>query len=377
MRGGTSKGIFLNRDSLPADKSEWPRIFLGIMGSPDPEYGRQLNGMGGGISSLSKICVVGKPTEEQLSRGIQAEYTFVQVGIRDHSIDLSGNCGNLSNVIGPFAVDERMCQPPIIDGRVTVRAFNTNTQKIIDTTFPAIKSDEGVVADLNEPEVATAGVSGKASKIVMEFIDPAGARTGKLLPTGAPLNSINLPSENGSSRVDVSLVDATNPTVFVGSLQLNGMFHVDGYVRHEEPSLTQVGQVLETIRQEGAKMMGLDPAAQSQPKIALLTPPAPGDLEKGVDIAIHALSMGVQHKAVPMTVALCLGVAAQTKGTLAWDILQQTRTRRLHNPDPGFVRIRHPTGIVDVGAEYAHDGMVTSAKVIGTGRKLMKGVVWW
>ncbi|KAF8622950.1 hypothetical protein AX15_006625 [Amanita polypyramis BW_CC] len=377
LRGGTSKGVFINRDFLPTDKSEWPRIFLSIMGSPDSEYGRQLDGMGGGISSLSKVCVVGKPTEEQQSQGIHAEYTFAQIGVRDDSVDLSGNCGNLSSVIGAFAVDEKICQPPIHAGRVTVRSFNTNTRKLIDTTFPASQTAEGVVADLSRPETAIAGVSGKASKIIMEFVNPGGARTGKLLPTGAPMNSITLPQRDQKTCIDASLIDAANPTVFVSYPQLNDIFLVDSYMRQEEPALTQVGEVLEKLRQQGAKMMGLDPTAPSQPKIALLSPPARHDLGKGVDIVIHTLSMGVLHKAVPMTVGLCLGVAANAKGTLAWNIVRQSRERRSQESDPGLIRIKHPTGIVDVGAEFNNDGMVKSAKVIRTGRKLMKGVVWW
>ena len=347
------------------------------MGSPDPEYGRQLNGMGGGISSLSKVCVVGKPTAEQMSQGIHVEYTFVQVGIRNSVIDVSGNCGNLSTVIGAYAVDEKICQPPIVDGRVTVRSFNTNTLKIIDTTFLATQTSEGVIADLDTPEVAVAGVSGKASRILMKFINPAGAGTGRLLPTGSPRDTLTIPSENGENQFVISLVDATNPTVFASYPQLNSVFPVDSYVRHEEPSLTQVGQVLETIRQQGATMMGLDPTIQSQPKIALLSHPTAADLEKGVELVVHTLSMGILHKAVPLTVALCLGVAANTEGTLPWTFRRLVQKPKSDDPNSGLVRMRHPTGIIDVGAEYTENGLVKSAYVGGTGRKLMKGVVWW
>jgi 2-methylaconitate cis-trans-isomerase PrpF len=112
LRGGTSKGIFLKRSDLPDDRAQWDRIFLGIMGSPDREHGRQLNGMGGGVSSLSKICVVGPPSEPR-GAPVDAEYTFVQVGIRDSSIDYSGNCGNLSSMIGVFALDEGICGHPV------------------------------------------------------------------------------------------------------------------------------------------------------------------------------------------------------------------------------------------------------------------------
>ena len=376
LRGGTSKGVYINRDFLPSDKSEWPRVFLGIMGSPDPEYGRQLNGMGCGISTGSKVCVVGKPTAEQISQGIHAEYTCVQVGIRDSAVDVSGNCGNISSVVGAFAVDERICQPPIVDGRVTVRCFNTNTQKIVDITFPATQTNEGIIANLDIPEEAIAGVSGKASRIVMKFHDPAGARTGRLLPTGSPRNTITLPNEN---NFDISLVDATNPTVFASCPQLNSVFPVDDYLRDklEEPLLTQVGEVLQTIRRQGATMMGLDPTTQSQPKIVLLSHPTADDIEKGVEIMVHTLAMGVLHRSVPLTVALCVGVAANIEGTLPWTFRRLVEKPKSHDPSSGLVRIGHPSGFVDVGVEYADDGLVKSVYVTRTGKKLMKGDVWW
>jgi len=120
--------------------------------------------------------------------------------------------------------------------------------------------------------------------------------------------------------------------------------------------------------------MSLDPSAPSQPKIAILSPPSPSDSD--VDIFVHALSMGVLHKAVPMTVGLCLGVAASVEGSLAWNIVRQSRAARRDSGN-NLVKIKHPSGVVDVGAELGSDGEVKSAKVVRTGRRLMKGVVWW
>lgn len=367
LRGGTSKGIFLNKAVLPADRSEWTPIFLGIMGSPDAEYGRQLNGMGGGVSSLSKIMVVASPTEEQKAKGIEAEYTFAQVGIRDSVIDYTGNCGNLTSMIGVYAVDEGICDPPKAKGgQATIRLFNTNTQKVIDTTFPV--SEKGIpVLDL--PQVTMAGVPGKASKIVLDFVDPAGARTGKLLPTGNPIDVISISS---GRQVKVSLADATNPAVFVNYAELNEFLSMDDYINgNANPATEEVGRVLENIRQEGAKAMGLDPTAQAQPKIAILRAPhTDDDKTQEVNIVIYALSMGVLHKAVPMTVGLCLGVASKVEGTIAWNIASGS-------PESAdLIRIRHPGGLVDVGAEFGSEGDVKSAKVIRTGRRLMKGLVW-
>ena len=381
LRGGTSKGIFLNKSVLPAERSDWEPIFLGIMGSPDPEYGRQLNGMGGGISSLSKICVVGSPSPDQKAEGIQVEYTFVQIGIRDSIIDYSGNCGNLSSMIGVYAIDEGICTPQS-DGstHATIRSFNTNTQKVIDTTFPI--SDDGTpVLDL--PQVTMAGVPGQASKITLDFVNPGGARTGKLLPSGnaTDLLDIPIPDANSASStspiypIKVSLVDVANPTVFVDYIELNQHFPMDDYVKNKSFAVEKVSPILELIRQQGAQRMGLDPSAQAQPKIAMLSVPHESvDISQGVNIVIHTLSMGILHKAVPMTVGLCVGVASKIKGTIAWNIVQSQM-----NPGSGIdlIRLRHPGGLVDVGAEFDDDGLVRSAKVVRTGRRLMKGVVWY
>ena len=103
------------------------------------------------------------------------DYTFVQVGIEDGALDLSGNCGNLSSMIGVFALDEGLCSPRKVEGEpslATVRSFNTNTSKLIDTTFPVTHDS---VPDLSRPEVETAGVPGKASRIVLQFVNPGGA----------------------------------------------------------------------------------------------------------------------------------------------------------------------------------------------------------
>lgn len=376
LRGGTSKGIFLNHDHLPPDRSQWDAIFLGIMGSPDAQYGRQLNGMGGGVSSLSKICVVGSPSEAQKAAGVDVEYTFAQVGIRDSIIDYSGNCGNLSSMIGVFAVDEDLCTPQISQQQGprmtgTVRTFNTNTNKRIDNTFFVIETESRrYVPVLDGERASIAGVPGRASPILLDFVAPGGARTGKLLPTGRPKETVNVSLSNSrEATVPVSLVDATNPTVFTSDQGLRSALGIP----HNAPiDYAQLGVVdaLEQIRQAGARLMGLDPLAQAQPKVAVLKPPPRGDAD--ADIVINAFSMGVLHRAVPMTVGLCLGVAACVPHTLAWESLGggQRDANEL-------LRIRHPSGVVEVGAELGRSGEVTSARVMRTGRRLMKGLVWW
>ena len=387
FRGGTSKGIFLNRAHLPPDQSQWDTIFLGIMGSPDAQFGRQLNGMGGGVSSLSKICVVGSPSEAQMAAGIDVEYTFAQVGIRDSVIDYSGNCGNLSSMVGVFAVDEDMCTPRITQGPKmtgTVRTFNTNTNKRIDNTFFVTEAGGSrYVPVLDGDRASIAGVPGRASPILLDFVAPSGARTGQLLPTGRPQETVTVSLSNSNGREEenavtlpVSLVDATNPTVFTSDRGLRAALGTPAGAPIEYAEL-RVVDALERVRQAGARLMGLDPLAQAQPKVAVLGPP-PAD-DDDVDIVVHAFSMGVLHRAVPMTVGLCLGVAACVPRTLAWEAVAGGGAGRRGEAggEPELLRIRHPSGVVEVGAELGRSGEVRSARVMRTGRRLMRGFVWW
>jgi 2-methylaconitate cis-trans-isomerase PrpF len=302
-------------------------------------------------------------------------------GIKDTVIDVSGNCGNLSSMIGVFAVDDGICHvrpsEPNMETptRITIRSFNTNTSKAVDTTFPvsSTSSSASSMAILDLPEVEMAGVPGRASRIDMEFLHPAGARTGQLLPAGSPTSEVY----TDKSILRISCVDATNPTVFLTARE----FRVQAGLHEEDPidfARHDTLELLEKIRRSGAALMNLDPSTQAQPKVAVLSSPSQEDINKGVEIVIHALSMGVLHKAVPGTVGLCLGVAAQVPGTVAWEIVQESRARRQGGgPEEGFVRMKHPSGITDVGAAFDSDGTLKSVKVIRTGRRLMKGSVWW
>lgn len=361
MRGGTSKGIFLDRKHLPPNHNDWGPIFRGIMGSPDP-HGRQLNGMGGGISSLSKICVVGPPPS--VSETYDIEYTFVQVGIQDEILDFSGNCGNLATAIGAFALDEKMLRVPSLElypgednsrkRKATIKLRNTNTDKTIKTMFPV--SLHTGLALLVEPEIEVAGVSGMGSRIVLEFMDPAGAKTGRLLPTGKARETVIV---EGYAPFEASCVDATNPTVFVKG---------EDFVGIEEEALLPL---LEEIRQQAAVRMGLDPSSQAQPKICLVSPSAG---REGCDVVARALSMGVWHKAIPSTVALCMAAAAGVDGSVVKSM------GGFEGPDELTgtldVKIGIVGGVVGVRTKMVGDE-VKSVGIERTARRLIRGEVYW
>lgn len=359
MRGGSSKGVFFHARDLPADRSVIDPILLSVIGSPDP-YGRQLDGMGGGISSLSKAVIIGPPTRPDCD----VDYTFAQVAVDRPAVDWAGNCGNLSSAVGPFAVDERLVA--IADGEALVRIHQVNTAKVIHARFPVADGKAAVSGDF-----AIAGVAGTGARIRLDFLDPGGAATGRLLPTGNARDMLDVP---GFGPLAVSLVDAANPVVFVAAadLGLTGIEPPDAIEARPDVMAT-----LDRIRRQAAVAMGMalrpEDAALSVPKVAMLAAPAGYTTLDGRrvkagehDIAVRMLSMERAHRAVPLTGAMCLGVATRLPGTVA---------HALARPAAGDeVRVANPSGVLSVGAEVA-DGEARSAVVFRTARRLMQGEV--
>ena len=200
MRGGTSKALMLHARDLPSSRDDWAQLFCAAMGTPD-SYGRQLDGMGGGVSSLSKVCIVAPSARVDAD----VDYTFAQVLIKEARVDYKGNCGNMSSAVGPFAVDERLVRTN--GDMATVRIFNTNTSKIIHSTSPIEDGMTRYDGDLVIP-----GVGGSGAPIRLDFLQPGGATTGKLLPSGEVVDRLELP---GFGVIEASMVDAANAAVFV------------------------------------------------------------------------------------------------------------------------------------------------------------------
>jgi 2-methylaconitate cis-trans-isomerase PrpF len=368
MRGGTSKAVMLRAGDLPPDRDLWDSIFLQIMGSPDAN-GRQLDGMGGGISSLSKVCVIGPPSR----RDADVDYTFAQVGVREPLVDYGGNCGNMSSAVGPFAIEEGLVPVPA-DGDAVVRIHNTNTAKIIVARFPVAGGRLAVDGDLEID-----GVAGSAAPIRLEFLDPGGARTGSLLPARHACEELELGHGNGV--VAASCVDAANPCVFVAAADVGktGVEPPDELERD-----TRFLELMESIRRAAAVRMGLAPdlegAARSAsvPKVAMVAAPqATRTLSgravpaSGVDIGVRMISVGQPHRAVPITGAVCLAVAARVPDTIP---------HRLCRATSGPIRIGHPSGTTLVDAAVSTGGPGGAARaeygaVYRTARRLFEGSV--
>ncbi len=359
MRGGTSRALFFHQTDLPKESAARDRILLAALGSPDP-YGRQLDGLGGGISSLSKAVIVGPSTTPEAD----VEYTFAQVAVSESLVDYTGNCGNCTAAVGPFAVDERLV--PAAEPETTVRLYNTNTRKRVLARVPVVDGEAAVTGSFE-----LQGVPGKGARIALDFLDPGGAVTGALLPSGSPRDILEVRSVGA---VEASLVDSTNPMVFVRAKDL-------GLLGTEPPEVVDSDRTLlerlEAIRVTGAKRMGLGPTP-ALPKVAVVAPPAPfraldGRLVEAsaADLSARVISMGKCHRAFALTGAMCLAVAARIEGTVVAECLPLS-------PVSSDLRLAHPSGILPISAAVERkDGQwwVSQVTAYRTARRLMEGYV--
>lgn len=365
IRGGTSKAAVFHARDLPADRTLWPELFVAALGANDPN-GRQLNGLGGGVSSLSKVCVVGPPSRPDAD----IDYTFFQLSPRNAAVDDSGNCGNMSSAMGPFAVDEGLVRAS--GDRAEVRIHNTNTAKIIRARFAL---DDGMAAV--DGDFALPGVSGEGAPVALDFLEPGGAKTGRLLPTG---NARDMLAVEGVGLIAASMVDAANPCVFVAAADM-------GVTATEHPEDLERDRHfldrMEAVRLAASVAMGIAPdlaaAAKipSVPKVAVVAPPADQPLLDGavlpageMDLLVRMISVGQPHRAVPLTGALCLAVATRVAGSIPAGVCRPDRTQ---------IRIAQASGLTVVEAAMeTRDGRphALSASVLRTQRRLMDGFVY-
>ena len=366
MRGGTSKAVMFHRRDLPPDRDDWVPIFLAVTGSPDPN-GRQLDGMGGGVSSLSKICVIGPSTREDAD----IDYTFAQVAVKDAKVDFSGNCGNMSSAIGPFAIDEGLVKRA--DGEAQVLIHNTNTGKVIRATFDVRGGRARVDGALEIP-----GVAGSGAPVRLDFMEPGGATTGRLLPTGNTTDILDIPE---LGRIEVSMVDAANACVFVdaAALGLAGI-EMPEAVEADAPLLRK----LAAIREHASVRMGITPdlaAARARPMVpfvGFVSGPQSASTLGGqmigradADITLRMISNGQPHRALPLTASLCSAVAARIDGTVV------ARRAGTNLGDP--IRIAMPSGVLSVGAEVVFENNAWRAvrgSFYRTARRLFDGAVY-
>jgi probable AcnD-accessory protein PrpF len=376
MRGGTSKGVFFRLEDLPeAARVSGPArdaLLMRVIGSPDP-YGKQIDGMGGATSSTSKTVILSKSARP----GHDVDYLFGQVSIDSRFVDWSGNCGNLSAAVGPFAIANGLVAADRLplDGVARVRIWQANIGKTIVAHVPM---SGGLVQETGDFELD--GVTFPAAEVQLEFLDPADGDAeggGAMFPTGQVVDRLEVP---GIGTFDATLINAGIPTIFLDAEAI-------GYTGTElQDAINGDAKALamfEAIRAHGALRMGLirhlDEAAARQhtPKVAFVARPADYVASSGkrvaagdVDLLVRAMSMGKLHHAMMGTAAVAIGTAAAIPGTLV--------NRAAGGGARSAVRFGHPSGTLRVGAEATQVNgawAVTKALMSRSARVLMEGQV--
>lgn len=327
MRGGTSKGVFVDASDLPPAGEDRDRFILALLGSPDP---MQINGLGGTHSSTSKLMAVSPSGDDECD----IDYLFAQVGIEQPVVDYQGNCGNLTTAIAPFAIDEGMVAAEGDQTTVTLRNLNTGVR--VRSTVPLHEGKAAV-----EGDTTVAGVPGTGSAIVTDYLDPGGSVLGSVLPTGRARDRVALAD---GTEIEASIVDVTSPHAFV---------------RRADVDMGDLDR-LEMIRAACGRVVGLDSLAI--PRLVIVDSPPDG----GADIDCRATSMQRLHHAIPMTGALCTAAAVGLDGT--------TPNEAARGPDVAYgkLRLRHPKGVVELRARVV-GGEVRSVGVTRTARRLFRG----
>ena len=375
MRGGTSKGVFFATDDLPESaRVAGPardRLMLRVTGSPDP-YGKHIDGMGGATSSTSKVVLVARSSRADCD----VDYLFGAVAIDRPVVDWSGNCGNLTSAVGPFAIARGLVEAPA-DGIAVVRIWQANIGRRIVAHVPM---RQGRVVELGDFELD--GVAFPAAEIRLEFMDPGAdgeGEGGAMFPTGRLIDRLRVP---GVGDIEATLIDAGNPTIFVDAAAL-GLVGVE-MQDDVDPDAALLLRI-EAIRAHATVVMGLAASAAEAtdrrphtPKIAFVSPPRSYVASSGrmveaamLDLTARILSMGRLHHAMTGTGAVAIAVAAAIPGTLV--------SRLLAGGARGEVCFGHPSGSLSVGAtaEPGADGwVVTRAVMSRSARRLMDGEVF-
>ncbi len=370
MRGGTSKGVFFCLHDLPAPcQVPGPArdaLMLRLMGSPDP-YGQQIDGLGGATSSTSKVVILSRSTRP----GHDVDYLFGQVAIDRPLVDWSGNCGNLSAAVGPFAIASGLVPAAQVphDGHCRVRIWQANTARTIIAHVPMAG---GQVQEAGDFELD--GVAFASAEVALQFLQPGGATS--VLPTGQVVDTLTVP---GLGELQATLIDAGIPTVFVDAAAL-GLAGTEGPALHVN---TMALATLEAVRAQAALRMGLiaDVAEAARrphtPKLAWVAPATGYVAANGraiaaseVDLLVRALSMGRLHHAMMGTVAVAIATAAAIPGTL----VHRAAGRRAGSN----LRFGHPSGTLRVGADVRQEGghwVVDQVSLSRSARVLMQGHV--
>jgi len=341
-RGGTSRGLFFHEKDLP-ERKFWNDVFLAALGSPDK---REIDGLGGATSHTSKVVVISKKDE-------YINYLFAQVGIDKPIVDYKGMCGNLLSAVGPFAIDEGLIKAE--EPKTSIKVLNINTGKRFEITVP-VKNGKSV----SQGNYSIAGVKKSGARIDIKYIEPAGAKTGKLFPTGKRKETLNI----GEKAIEASILDVSNPMVFVRAEDVE----IDLRTWDKRSSVDRLNEIRDYVACVLGFAENLEEASSRSaaiPKIALVQ----SSKDENADIISFMLSMGRVHESYAATAAVCIGAASKIPGTVVYEVARKNGDK---------LNILHPSGIMDVKTEieFNKEISVRSVSMGRTARRLMDGRVY-
>ena len=369
MRGGTSKGLFFLDSDLPTDPALRDKVCCKAFGGPDP-FKMQINGLGGPFANMNKLAIVSKREGEKNA----VNYEFGQIEVQSPVIGKKSNCGNISSAVGPFAIEMGIVDE-LTEPYTTVKIYNTNTDKYIIAHVPV---KDGKVQ--YEGDFSIAGCPGTGSKIQLDFLDPAGAATGKLLPTGHVRDVLHTPD---FGDVEVSIIDAANPFVFVRAADL-------GFKGNETGAQIDKGgeafDKMMQVRESAAVLLGwaadvkeAKKVSPAMPKVCFVAPPMKYISLMGkkieaadYDISARMIEFGKGAEIMALTGCICIAVASKIKDCLVWECLSEDARER------NSINLSHPCGLVPVDMDVTEENgeyIAKSATVYRTARKMMTGTV--
>ena len=343
MRGGTSRGPFFLLSDLPADPKLRDEVLLAVMGSPH-QY--QVDGIGGSISLTSKVAIISRSDQP----GADVDYLFAQVSVNEALVDTKPNCGNMLVGVGPFAIEAGLV--PAKHPETVVRIYNVNTKSLVEAIVQTPRGEVTYAGD-----AAIDGVHGTAAPVKINFKSAIGAVTGKLLPTGNPLDVID--------GVDVSCVDVAMPTIFMRAEDFGKTGHETAAELDADKTLFER---MEAIRRKAGVLMGMgDVSKMVVPKIALLS-----KARKGGTITSRFFVPDACHKAHAVTGTVCVASACAIRGTIA------SQLAPLPPAPQGIIEIEHPSGkiAIDLDVDFTNGRQeMRRAALIRTARRIFEGRV--
>ncbi len=344
MRGGTSRGPYLNRADLPDDLETLAQVLIAIVGSG---HALNIDGIGGGAAVTTKVAMLSRSDDPWAD----VDYFFAQVSVEDRLVDFKPTCGNILTGVGPAAIEMGLVPAQMSETPVNIRAVNTEARvaAVVQTPNGAVSYEGSAMID---------GVPGTCAPVALQFMETVGGVTGAFLPTGNLVDVVD--------GIEVTCMDVAMPMVIAAAAS----FGLTGYESAAELDQNRdFFARMEALRIKAGVLMGMGDVAKSvTPKFGLLAPAT-----QGGTIATRYFMPWSAHPTMAVTGAQCLASCVLTPGTVAEGLAAKPKE------NPAMITLEHAAGTIEVAVDYARTDtgfVIRSAGLVRTARKIAAGTVF-